>query len=67
MNIHLKGPFFLTQTLLPLIADGGRIVNISTDLARFALPGKAASPSTRSLRVPSQPTSEVAWCATTRR
>jgi NAD(P)-dependent dehydrogenase (short-subunit alcohol dehydrogenase family) len=42
MNIHLKGPFFLTQKLLPLIADGGRIVNISTGLARFALPGYSA-------------------------
>lgn len=42
MKIHLKGPFFLTQKLLPLIADGGRIVNISTGLARFTLPGHAA-------------------------
>jgi len=42
MNIQLKGPFFLTQALLPLIADGGRIVNISTGLTRFALPGYAA-------------------------
>ncbi|MBM0108737.1 SDR family oxidoreductase [Steroidobacter sp. S1-65] len=42
MNIHLKGPFFLTQKLLPLLADGGRIVNISSGLARFALPGYAA-------------------------
>ncbi len=42
MNIHLKGTFFLTQALLPLIADGGRIVNLSTGLARFALPGYAA-------------------------
>ena len=42
MNIHLKGPFFLTQQLLPLIADGGRIVNVSSGLARFALPGYAA-------------------------
>ena len=41
-NIHLKGPFFLTQTLLPLISDGGRIVNVSSGLARFALPGYAA-------------------------
>lgn len=41
-RIHLKGPFFLTQALLPLIADGGRIVNISSGLARFALPGYAA-------------------------
>jgi len=42
MNIHLKGPFFLTQQLLPLLADGGRILNVSTGLTRFALPGKAA-------------------------
>lgn len=42
MAIHLKGPFFLTQELLPLIADGGRIVNLSSGLARFALPGYAA-------------------------
>lgn len=42
MQIHLKGPFFLTQTLLPLLADGGRIVNLSSGLARFALPGFAA-------------------------
>jgi NAD(P)-dependent dehydrogenase (short-subunit alcohol dehydrogenase family) len=42
MNINLKGVFFLTQTLLPLIADGGRIVNLSSGLARFCLPGLAA-------------------------
>jgi NAD(P)-dependent dehydrogenase (short-subunit alcohol dehydrogenase family) len=42
VDIQLKGPFFLTQALLPLIADGGRIVNVSTGLARFALPGFAA-------------------------
>ncbi len=42
MNMHLKGVFFLTQTLLPLIADHGRIVNISSGLTRFALPGYAA-------------------------
>jgi NAD(P)-dependent dehydrogenase (short-subunit alcohol dehydrogenase family) len=40
--VHLKGTFFLTQKLLPLIADGGRIVNTSSGLARFALPGYAA-------------------------
>ena len=39
LNVHLKGPFFLTQRLLPLLADGGRIVNISSGLARFSLPG----------------------------
>src|SRR5271170_763231 len=38
MNIHVKGVFFLTQTLLPLIADGGRPVNLSSGLARFSLP-----------------------------
>lgn len=42
VNIHLKGPFFLTQKLLPLLADNGRIVNVSTGLTRFALPGYAA-------------------------
>ena len=42
MNIHFKGPFFLTQQLLPLLVDGGRILNVSTGLARFALPGYAA-------------------------
>ncbi|MDB6062676.1 MAG: short-chain dehydrogenase/reductase [Verrucomicrobiaceae bacterium] len=42
MNIHLKGPFFLTQKLLPLLADGGRILNVSTGLTRFALPGYGA-------------------------
>ena len=42
MNIHLKGPFFLTQSLLPLIADGGRIVNLSSGLARFSYPGRVS-------------------------
>ena len=42
MNIHFKGVFFLTQRLLPLIADGGRILNVSSGLTRFALPGFAA-------------------------
>lgn len=42
MNVHLKGPFFLTQKLLPLMADGGRILNVSSGLARFALPGSSA-------------------------
>lgn len=41
-NIHLKGVFFLTQKLLPLMADGGRIVNLSSGLARFTMPGYAA-------------------------
>jgi NAD(P)-dependent dehydrogenase (short-subunit alcohol dehydrogenase family) len=42
VNVHFKGVFFLTQALLPLIADGGRIVNLSTGLTRFCYPGFAA-------------------------
>jgi NAD(P)-dependent dehydrogenase (short-subunit alcohol dehydrogenase family) len=40
-NIHFKGVLFLTQKLLPLLADGGRIVNVSSGLARFSLQGYA--------------------------
>jgi len=40
-NVHFKGVFFLTQKLLPLIEDGGRIVNISTVRTRTASPGGA--------------------------
>lgn len=42
VDVHFKGVFFLTQALLPLIADGGRIVNFSTGLTRLSLPGYAA-------------------------
>ena len=42
MNIHFKGVYFLTQKALPLIADGGRIINLSTGLARFSFPGYSA-------------------------
>jgi NAD(P)-dependent dehydrogenase (short-subunit alcohol dehydrogenase family) len=42
MNIHVKGVFFLTQKLLPLINDGGRIVNLSSGLTRLTIPGYAA-------------------------
>jgi hypothetical protein len=42
MNVHLKGVYFLAQTMLPLISDGGRILNVSSGLARFALPGYSA-------------------------
>lgn len=42
MNTHLKGVLFLTQELLPLIADKGRIINISSGLTRFARPGCSA-------------------------
>jgi len=41
-NVHFKAPFLLTQRLLPLIADGGRIINISSGLARMTFPGSAA-------------------------
>lgn len=42
LNVHFKGTFFLTQKLLPLMKDGGRIVNISSGLARFSMPGYSA-------------------------
>lgn len=42
MNIHFKGVYFLTQKSLPVLNDGGGIVNISTGLARFSMPGYAA-------------------------
>jgi NAD(P)-dependent dehydrogenase (short-subunit alcohol dehydrogenase family) len=38
-NVHFKGVFFLTQKLLPLINDGGRIVNLSTARTRATGPG----------------------------
>jgi NAD(P)-dependent dehydrogenase (short-subunit alcohol dehydrogenase family) len=42
MNVHLKSPFFLTQGLLPLLEDGGRILNVSSGLTRFSMPGYVA-------------------------
>lgn len=42
VNVHFKGVYFLTQALLPLIADGGRIVNLSSGLTRTTFPGYAA-------------------------
>ncbi|MCB8877907.1 SDR family NAD(P)-dependent oxidoreductase [Acidisoma silvae] len=39
-SVHFKGVLFLTQALLPLLNDGGRIVNISSGLARVAMPGR---------------------------
>ena len=41
-RVHVKGVFFLTQALLPLINDGGRIVNLSSGLTRIVFPGSAA-------------------------
>lgn len=41
-SVHVKAPYLLTQRLLPLMADGGRILNVSTGLARFTVPGSSA-------------------------
>ncbi|MCL7987848.1 SDR family oxidoreductase [Sphingobacterium sp. lm-10] len=41
-NIHFKGPYFLTQKLLPLLKDGSSVVNTSSGLARFSFPGYSA-------------------------
>lgn len=41
MNVHLKGPFFLTQTLLPSMGEGASIVNVTSATARVATPGVA--------------------------
>ncbi|MEM8900417.1 MAG: SDR family oxidoreductase, partial [Bacteroidota bacterium] len=42
MNIHFKSPFFLTQKSLPMMREGGSVVNVSSGLARFSLPGYSA-------------------------
>jgi len=42
VDVHFKGVYFLTQTLLPVLADGGRIVNLSSGLTRTSFPGYAA-------------------------
>ena len=39
MNVHFKGVYFFTQKLLPLLSDGGRILNVSTGTTRFCVPG----------------------------
>lgn len=39
LNVHFKGVYFITQKSLPLLNDGGRIINISTGTTRFANPG----------------------------
>lgn len=38
---HFKGPFFLTQALLPKLVDGARVINVTTGLTRYAFPGLA--------------------------
>ncbi|MGA0534153.1 SDR family oxidoreductase [Hansschlegelia sp. KR7-227] len=42
VDVHFKGVFFLVQALLPLLADGGRIVNLSSGLTRMSYPGYGA-------------------------
>lgn len=42
VDVHFKGVFFLTTALLPLLADGGRIVNLSSGLTRITIPGYGA-------------------------
>ncbi|WP_168880033.1 SDR family NAD(P)-dependent oxidoreductase [Rhizobium sp. P28RR-XV] len=39
IDTHLRGPVFLTQKLLPLIADGGRILNVSSGFVRITMAG----------------------------
>jgi len=41
-NVHFKGVYFLTQKALPLMNDNGRVINISSGLTRFTLPGSSA-------------------------
>ncbi|WP_353719050.1 SDR family oxidoreductase [Dyadobacter sp. 676] len=41
VDVNFKGVFFLTQKLMPMIVDGGQVINISSGLARFAFPGVA--------------------------
>ena len=47
VRIQLKGPYFLTQKLLPMIVDGGRILNVSSGVTRFTLPGYSAYGATK--------------------
>ena len=42
LKMHVKGPYFLTQQLLTLIDDGGAVLNVSSGLTRFSLPGYSA-------------------------
>ncbi|HEX8268322.1 MAG TPA: SDR family oxidoreductase [Flavobacterium sp.] len=42
VNIHLKATYFLTQKALPILEDGGAIINLSSGLARFSTPGHSA-------------------------
>ena len=55
-NVHFKGVLFLTQKLLPMLKDGGRIVNVSTTRTRLSYPGGSAYASMKgALEVLSRP------------
>ncbi|MCH1919454.1 SDR family oxidoreductase [Shewanella sp. A3A] len=41
-NLHLKAPYFFTQAMLPLLKNGGHVLNVSSGLTRFSLPGYSA-------------------------
>lgn len=41
MNVHLKGPFFLTQKLLPLLMQDSCVVNLTSATTRVATAGVA--------------------------
>ena len=41
LNIHFKGVYFLTQKMLPILNDGGGIVNVSSGLTRISVPGSS--------------------------
>lgn len=42
LQIHLKSVYFLTQAALPFINEAGRIINISSGLTRFSMPGMSS-------------------------
>ncbi|WP_298992882.1 SDR family NAD(P)-dependent oxidoreductase [uncultured Pseudokineococcus sp.] len=42
LAVHLRAPYFLTQAMLPVLADGGRVLNVSSGLAHFVVPGSSA-------------------------
>ena len=63
-NVHFKGVFLLTQKLLPLINDGGRIVNMASGLTRITIPGSAPYGSMKgAIEVLTQLHGEGAWAA----
>jgi NAD(P)-dependent dehydrogenase (short-subunit alcohol dehydrogenase family) len=41
LNIHFKGVYFLTQKMLPILNNGGGIVNISSGLTRVSVPNSS--------------------------